>query len=78
MKSLGPIAFADQSPQRMNICQYIASNVPSLKGFHDITHQQNGVSILKDLALVMFSLQGYANLFFSILLVNIYFMFPYG
>ncbi|XP_014517079.1 outer envelope protein 64, mitochondrial-like [Vigna radiata var. radiata] len=49
-----------QSPQHMNICQYIASNVPSLKGFHDkLTHQRNGVSMLKDLTLVMFSLQGY-------------------
>ncbi|KAL9321397.1 hypothetical protein ACSQ67_013236 [Phaseolus vulgaris] len=50
----------DQSPQHMNICQYIASNVPSLKGFRDkLTHQQNAVSILKDLTSVMFSLQGY-------------------
>ncbi|KAK7331715.1 hypothetical protein VNO80_28452 [Phaseolus coccineus] len=49
-----------QSPQHMNICQYIASNVPSLKGFRDkLTHQQNAVSILKDLTSVMFSLQGY-------------------
>lgn len=79
MKSFGPIVFADQSPQHMNICQYIASNVPSLKGFHDkLTHQRNGVSMLKDLTLVMFSLQGYANLSFSILLLKLYFMFPYG
>ncbi|TKY71466.1 Outer envelope protein 64 [Spatholobus suberectus] len=49
-----------QSPQHMNLCQYIASNVPSLKGFREqLTHQQNGVSILKVLTSVMFSLQGY-------------------
>ncbi|KAF7803724.1 outer envelope protein 64, mitochondrial [Senna tora] len=52
----------DQSPKNMNLCQYIASNVPSLKGFCDpepSTHQQNGASILTALSSVMFSLQGY-------------------
>ncbi|KAH1237563.1 Outer envelope protein 64, mitochondrial [Glycine max] len=49
-----------QSLQHMNLCQYIASNVPSLKGFHEkLTQQQNGLSILKALTSVMFSLQGY-------------------
>lgn len=49
-----------QSPQHMNLCQYIASNVPTLKGFlGHLTHQQNGVSILKALTSVMLSLQGY-------------------
>ncbi|KHN26750.1 Outer envelope protein 64, mitochondrial [Glycine soja] len=39
-----------QSLQHMNLCQYIASNVPSLKGFHEkLTQQQNGLSILKAL-----------------------------
>ncbi|RDX65242.1 Outer envelope protein 64, mitochondrial, partial [Mucuna pruriens] len=52
--------LSDQSPQHMNLCQYIASNVPSLKGFREqVTHQQNGVSLLKVLTSVMFSLQGY-------------------
>ncbi|KAJ1434935.1 Tetratricopeptide-like helical domain superfamily [Sesbania bispinosa] len=49
-----------QSPKHMNLCQYIASNVPSLKGFHEkLTRQQNGASVLKALTSVMFSLQGY-------------------
>nr|KYP60562.1 Glutamyl-tRNA(Gln) amidotransferase subunit A [Cajanus cajan] len=49
-----------QSPQHVNLCQYIASNVPSLKGFLErLTLQQNGVSILKALTSVMVSLQGY-------------------
>ncbi|RZB63205.1 outer envelope protein 64, mitochondrial-like isoform X1 [Glycine soja] len=49
-----------QFPQHMNLCQYIASNVPSLKEFREkFTHQQNGVSILKALTSVMFYLQGY-------------------
>ncbi|KAL2342098.1 hypothetical protein Fmac_010038 [Flemingia macrophylla] len=49
-----------QSPQHVNVCQYIASNVPSLKGFREqLTLQQTGVSILKALTSVMFSLQGY-------------------
>jgi len=78
MKSFGPIGFADQSPQHMNICQYIASNVPSLKGFRDkLTHQQNAVSILKDLTSVMFSLQGYANLSFRVLLLNLCYVILY-
>lgn len=60
MKSLGLVGFADQSPQHMNLCQYIASNVPSLKGFlGQLTYQQNGVSILKALTSAMLSLQGY-------------------
>ncbi|XP_061365456.1 outer envelope protein 64, mitochondrial [Gastrolobium bilobum] len=49
-----------QSPKHMNLCQYIASNVPSLKGFREqLTDQQNGASVLKALTTVMFSLQGY-------------------
>lgn len=67
MKSFGPIGFADQFPQHMNLCQYIASNVPSLKGFHEkLTQQQNGLSILKALTSVMFYLQGYSNISYYI------------
>ncbi|XP_027366713.1 outer envelope protein 64, mitochondrial [Abrus precatorius] len=49
-----------QSPKHTNLCQYIASNVPSLKGFREqSTPQQNGLSVLKALTSVMFSLQWY-------------------
>ncbi|KAI4296367.1 hypothetical protein L6164_036331 [Bauhinia variegata] len=49
-----------QSPKNINLCQHIASSVPSLKGFREqSTHQQSGASILKALSSVMFSLQGY-------------------
>ncbi|KAL1289598.1 outer envelope protein 64, mitochondrial isoform X1 [Arachis ipaensis] len=48
------------SPRHMNICQYIASKVPNLKGFcEQLAHQQDGTSILKALSTVMLSLQGY-------------------
>jgi len=62
----------------MNIFQYIASNVPSLKGFRDkLTLQQNAVFILKDLTLIIFSLQGYANLSYSVLLLNLCYVILY-
>ncbi|KAK7302528.1 hypothetical protein RJT34_13420 [Clitoria ternatea] len=49
-----------QCPKHENLCQYIASNVPSLKGFREqLTYQQNGISVLKALTSVMLSLQGY-------------------
>ncbi|KAK7328149.1 hypothetical protein VNO77_22245 [Canavalia gladiata] len=49
-----------QSPNHMNLCQYIASNVSSLKGFRkQLTHPKNGLSVLKALTSVMLSLQGY-------------------
>ncbi|XP_054777787.1 outer envelope protein 64, mitochondrial isoform X1 [Prosopis cineraria] len=49
-----------QSSKHMNLCQYIASNVPSLRGYCEHpTHPQNGAFLLKALSSVMFSLQGY-------------------
>ncbi|XP_057431353.1 outer envelope protein 64, mitochondrial-like isoform X2 [Lotus japonicus] len=49
-----------QSLQHINLWQYIATDVPSLKGFHEqLTQQQNVASVLKALTSVMFSLQGY-------------------
>lgn len=46
-----------QLPEHMNFSQYIASNVPSLKGFREeSTKMQNGISALKALCSVMFSL----------------------
>ncbi|XP_022763683.1 outer envelope protein 64, mitochondrial-like isoform X2 [Durio zibethinus] len=50
----------DQPPQHINFSQYIASNVPSLKGFRQhSTNLQNGISALKALSSVMVSLQRY-------------------
>lgn len=47
-------------PRHMNFCQYIASNVPSLKEFREpSTNSQNGTSTLKALSSVMVSLQRY-------------------
>ncbi|KAF3659432.1 hypothetical protein FXO37_13984 [Capsicum annuum] len=47
-----------QTPRHLNLGQYIASNVPSLKGFIDqSTIQQNGMSTLGALSSVMFLLQ---------------------
>lgn len=49
-----------QPPKHMNFGQYIALNVPSLKGFREpSTNLQNGASTLKALSSVMFSLQRY-------------------
>ncbi|OIW13632.1 hypothetical protein TanjilG_07974 [Lupinus angustifolius] len=49
-----------QSPKHMNLSQYIASNVPSIKGFCEpLTSQQSESQVLKALSSVMFSLQGY-------------------
>ncbi|OIT00608.1 PREDICTED: outer envelope protein 64, mitochondrial [Nicotiana attenuata] len=49
-----------QTPKHLNLGQYIASNVPSLKGFREeSTNQQNGMSILTALSSVMFLLQRY-------------------
>nr|XP_016456291.1 PREDICTED: outer envelope protein 64, mitochondrial-like isoform X1 [Nicotiana tabacum] len=49
-----------QTPKHLNLGQYIASNVPSLKGFReDSANQQNGMSTLTALSSVMFLLQRY-------------------
>lgn len=49
-----------QTPKHLNLGQYIASNVPSLKGFVELsTIQQNGMSTLRALSSVMFLLQRY-------------------
>ncbi|XP_021294952.1 outer envelope protein 64, mitochondrial [Herrania umbratica] len=49
-----------QPPKHINFSQYVASNVPSLKGFCQVsTNLQNGISILKALSSVMVSLQRY-------------------
>uniref|UniRef100_A0A0V0INA3 Putative outer envelope protein 64, mitochondrial-like n=1 Tax=Solanum chacoense TaxID=4108 RepID=A0A0V0INA3_SOLCH len=49
-----------QTPKHLNLGQYIASNVPSLKGFiEQSTIQQNGMSTLRALSSVMFLLQRY-------------------
>ncbi|KAE8009131.1 hypothetical protein FH972_005584 [Carpinus fangiana] len=49
-----------QPPKHMNFGQYIALNVPSLKGFRESsTNLQNGTSTLKALSSVMVSLQRY-------------------
>ncbi|XP_031261233.1 outer envelope protein 64, mitochondrial isoform X3 [Pistacia vera] len=47
-------------PNHLNFGQYIASRVPSLKGFHEkSTNLENRTSILKALSSVMISLQRY-------------------
>ncbi|OVA14215.1 Amidase [Macleaya cordata] len=49
-----------QPPKNVNICQYIASNVPSLKGFYEPSaNLQHGTSTLKALSSVMVFLQRY-------------------
>ncbi|KAL3326143.1 hypothetical protein AABB24_037044 [Solanum stoloniferum] len=49
-----------QTPKHLNLGQYIASSVPSLKGFiEQSTIQQNGMSTLRALSSVMFLLQRY-------------------
>ncbi|XWS39736.1 hypothetical protein CRYUN_Cryun18bG0079800 [Craigia yunnanensis] len=49
-----------QPPKHINFAQYIASNVPSLKGFCQHSNNlQNGISTLKALSSVMVSLQRY-------------------
>ncbi|KAK6777875.1 hypothetical protein RDI58_024593 [Solanum bulbocastanum] len=49
-----------QTPKHLNLGQYIASNIPSLKGFiEQSTIQQNGMSTLRALSSVMFLLQRY-------------------
>ncbi|XP_015578882.1 outer envelope protein 64, mitochondrial isoform X2 [Ricinus communis] len=49
-----------QSPKHLNFGQYIASNVPSLKGFLEQSgNLQSGTSALKALSSVMVSLQRY-------------------
>lgn len=55
-----PVCFdcADQNPEHMNVGQYIASNVPSLKGLRaQSTSPENGTATLKALSSVMLSLQ---------------------
>ncbi|XP_052192979.1 outer envelope protein 64, mitochondrial isoform X2 [Diospyros lotus] len=52
--------LSDQLPKHLNFGHYIASNVPSLKAFHeDSTNPQNGISTLKALSSVMLLLQRY-------------------
>nr|KJB32063.1 hypothetical protein B456_005G221100 [Gossypium raimondii] len=49
-----------QLPKHVNFCQFIASNVPSLKGFFQhSTNLQNGISALQALSSAMVSLQRY-------------------
>lgn len=49
-----------EPPKHISFGQYIASNVPSLKGFcEQLSNQQNGISTLKALSTVMVSLQRY-------------------
>lgn len=49
-----------QPPKHINFGQYIASNVSSLKGFHEESmNLKNGISTLKALSSVMFLLQRY-------------------
>ncbi|XP_060175897.1 outer envelope protein 64, mitochondrial [Lycium barbarum] len=49
-----------QTPKHLNLGRYIASNVPSLKGFiEQSTIQQNGMSALRALSSVMVLLQRY-------------------
>ncbi|KAL6964277.1 Outer envelope protein 64, mitochondrial [Sarracenia purpurea var. burkii] len=49
-----------QPSKHMNLGQYIAANVPSLKGFREeSTNLQNGISTMKALSSVMFLLQRY-------------------
>lgn len=49
-----------QNPEHMNIGQYIASNVPSLKGLRaQSTSPENGTATLKALSSIMLSLQRY-------------------
>ncbi|KAK4438181.1 Outer envelope protein 64, mitochondrial [Sesamum alatum] len=49
-----------QKPKHMNFGQYIASNVPSIKSFHEESgKQQIGISTLRALSSVMLSLQRY-------------------
>lgn len=49
-----------QTPKHLNLGQYIASSIPSLKGFiEQSTIQQNGMSTLRALSSVMFLLQRY-------------------
>lgn len=51
------IGCADQVPQHMNIGQYIASNVPSLKGFNEPSVLKQGKSTFNALSKVMVLLQ---------------------
>lgn len=49
-----------QSPKHMNLGHYVASNVPSLKGFYEVSsHVQQGVGALKALSSVMVLLNRY-------------------
>ena len=54
------VDWTDQSPKHMNLGQYFASNVPSLKGFYEVaSHVQQGVAALKALSSVMVLLNRY-------------------
>lgn len=53
----------DQLPKHVNFSQFIASNVPSLKGFcQHSTNLQNGISALQALSSAMVSLQRYMRI----------------
>lgn len=57
------IVSADQPPKHMNFSQYVASNVPGLKGFREesVKHQ-NEIFTLKALSSVMLLLQRYCKI----------------
>lgn len=48
-----------QAPKHMDLCEYIAKKVPSLRLHEQSAPQQNGTSILKTLSSVMLSIQRY-------------------
>nr|GMD64156.1 arogenate dehydratase/prephenate dehydratase 1, chloroplastic isoform X2 [Ipomoea batatas] len=54
------IWLTDQTPLHINLGKYIATNVPSLKGFsEEPTCQQQGISTLQAISTVMFQLLSY-------------------
>jgi hypothetical protein len=60
IKCFGHFGFADQAPKHMDLCEYIAKKVPSLRLHEQSAPQQNGTSILKTLSSVMLSIQRYS------------------
>lgn len=64
--SFGLIDSTDQPPRHVNFGQYVAANVPSLRGFREESMTlQDGISTLKALSSVMFLLQRYLKLIYS-------------
>ncbi|KAK6945740.1 hypothetical protein RJ641_013284 [Dillenia turbinata] len=54
------VYVVNQAPEHVNFGRYIATNVPSLKGFHEqFTSLQNGTTSLKALSTVMVLLQSH-------------------